>query len=294
MYFTLLQLAESVGLLHISSGDGDNRHISIKKPLKLDQSCKTTGQKPGQENQQQQPQKTWPEDNQKGVNDKKSQRTENIQNISSNGNSSNESQIKQQRTNHLDEPEEEKTIDDSNAICDKCHKTIPATNIELHKFRCNKDATSPVRATEDTKDRVQSGKKSKKQKGGKTKSGSAKSKVATKENVEEDFDALIAEAMQQNNVCNYRKCKNYTTTLGQNCGFCAKRFCLTHHIPEVHGCGAEAKAQARAVINREGVLYRGSGVPDKKVDPVKREYLQKKLEKKVEQMADKRKIKKKE
>ena len=35
-------------------------------------------------------------------------------------------------------------------------------------------------------------------------------------------------------------------TIGSNCKHCRLRFCLTHCQPEVHGCGAAAKTQARA------------------------------------------------
>ena len=70
-------------------------------------------------------------------------------------------------------------------------------------------------------------------------------------------------ATKLNTRCNFEKCKESITVLGQKCRFCAMTFCLSHHIPEVHGCDREAKGQARQPISSEGVLYGGSGVPNK-------------------------------
>ncbi|XP_015268314.1 PREDICTED: DNA-binding protein SMUBP-2, partial [Gekko japonicus] len=106
----------------------------------------------------------------------------------------------------------------------------------------------------------------------------AKGKAAVKtrvENVtEEDFDALISSAMKADNTCGFPKCKASVMTLGQLCLHCNKRYCLSHHIPEIHGCAEKAKTHARQRISREGVLYAGSGVKDRSVDPAKRAHLQ--------------------
>jgi ATP-dependent RNA/DNA helicase IGHMBP2 len=64
-------------------------------------------------------------------------------------------------------------------------------------------------------------------------------------------------------------------------------------MPEVHGCGDEVRAQARATIIKEGVLYRGSGVPSKLPDPKKKALLQKKMDKKLTEMEVDRQRKKK-
>ncbi|KAK2176747.1 hypothetical protein NP493_643g04012 [Ridgeia piscesae] len=112
--------------------------------------------------------------------------------------------------------------------------------------------------------------------------------------MDDDFDAVIAAAMKENVSCAFTKCPASTATLGQNCPFCARRFCLRHHIPEVHGCGDKAKARARALISRDGVLYPGSGVPSKKPNARTRAHLQQKLEKKLTGMEEQRRHKKKE
>ncbi|XP_055505666.1 DNA-binding protein SMUBP-2 [Leucoraja erinacea] len=125
--------------------------------------------------------------------------------------------------------------------------------------------------------------KSKNKKHGKTKEESG---------VEEDFDALIAASIKANSICAFLKCNGSILTIGQHCIHCNKHYCLSHHIPEVHGCSAQAKAHARKVISREGVLYAGSGTKDKSLDPVKKAHLQRKLGKKIDQLANQRSAKK--
>uniref|UniRef100_A0A8C4TQN8 DNA-binding protein SMUBP-2 n=1 Tax=Falco tinnunculus TaxID=100819 RepID=A0A8C4TQN8_FALTI len=125
----------------------------------------------------------------------------------------------------------------------------------------------------------------------------AKGKAAAKSRAdgvaEEDIDALISAAIKADNTCGFPCCKASVTTLGQLCLHCNRRYCLSHHIPEVHGCGEKAKAQARQRISREGVLYPGSGSKDKSLDPAKRAQLQRRLDKKLSELTGQRKGKKK-
>ncbi|KAM9606877.1 DNA-binding protein SMUBP-2 isoform 3-T3 [Morphnus guianensis] len=125
----------------------------------------------------------------------------------------------------------------------------------------------------------------------------AKGKPAVKSGAnsmaEEDIDALISAAIKADNTCGFPRCKGSVTTLGQLCLHCNRRYCLSHHIPEVHGCGEKAKAHARQRISREGVLYPGSGSKDKSLDPAKRAHLQQRLDKKLSELTSQRKSKKK-
>ncbi|XP_043120975.1 DNA-binding protein SMUBP-2 isoform X2 [Puntigrus tetrazona] len=107
----------------------------------------------------------------------------------------------------------------------------------------------------------------------------------------DDFDALIDAVVKADSVCGFEKCKASVLTLGQLCLYCNRQYCLSHHIPEVHGCGEKAKAQARMRISKEGVLYAGSGQKDKSMDPNKKAYLQRKLDSKLKDMASQRKTK---
>uniref|UniRef100_A0A673KME9 Immunoglobulin mu DNA binding protein 2 n=1 Tax=Sinocyclocheilus rhinocerous TaxID=307959 RepID=A0A673KME9_9TELE len=108
---------------------------------------------------------------------------------------------------------------------------------------------------------------------------------------DDNFDALINAVVKADSVCGFVKCKASVLTLGQLCLYCNRQYCLSHHIPEVHGCGDKAKAQARMRISKEGVLYAGSGQKDKSIDPNKKAYLQRKLDSKLDDMASQRKTK---
>uniref|UniRef100_A0A8C3KWM8 DNA-binding protein SMUBP-2 n=1 Tax=Chrysolophus pictus TaxID=9089 RepID=A0A8C3KWM8_CHRPC len=123
--------------------------------------------------------------------------------------------------------------------------------------------------------------------------GKAAAKTTTDSASEEDIDALISAAVKADNTCGFPRCKASITTLGQFCPHCNRRFCLSHHIPEVHGCGDKAKAHARQWISREGVLYPGSSPKEKSLDPAKRAHLQRRLDKKLSDLTNQRKSKKK-
>ncbi|KAM6160185.1 DNA-binding protein SMUBP-2 [Erethizon dorsatum] len=111
---------------------------------------------------------------------------------------------------------------------------------------------------------------------------------------EEDFDALVSAAVKADNTCSFAKCSASVVTLGQLCQFCGRRYCLSHHLPEIHGCGEKARAHARQRISREGVLYAGSGTKDRSLDPVKRAQLQRRLDKKLGELSSQRASKRKE
>ncbi|KAJ3596215.1 hypothetical protein NHX12_002624 [Muraenolepis orangiensis] len=118
--------------------------------------------------------------------------------------------------------------------------------------------------------------------------------IAAAASAEDDFDTLITAVIKAESVCSFVKCKTSVLLLGQLCPFCNRQFCLGHHVPEVHGCGDQAKAHARMRISKEGVLYAGSGKKDNSMDPNKKAYLQRKLDSKLKDMESKRKLKSKE
>ncbi|XP_034869357.1 DNA-binding protein SMUBP-2 isoform X2 [Mirounga leonina] len=111
---------------------------------------------------------------------------------------------------------------------------------------------------------------------------------------EEDFEALVAAAIKADNMCGLAKCTASVVTVGQLCLHCGRRFCLSHHLPEIHGCGERARAHARQRISRDGVLYAGSGTKDRSLDPAKRAQLQRRLGKKLDELTSQRKSKRKE
>uniref|UniRef100_A0A8C7S7Z3 DNA-binding protein SMUBP-2 n=1 Tax=Oncorhynchus mykiss TaxID=8022 RepID=A0A8C7S7Z3_ONCMY len=126
----------------------------------------------------------------------------------------------------------------------------------------------------------------------KTKAGACE--IAAAATAADDFDTLIDAVVKAERVCSFVKCKTLVIHLGQLCLFCNRQYCLGHHIPEVHGCGDQARANARMRISKEGVLYAGSGHKDKSVDPNKKAYLHRKLDSKLKDMEKQRKTKPKE
>ena len=161
----------------------------------------------------------------------------------------------------------------TNVICSTCSQKVPKTNIELHKLRCTRVKIEAEKASE----------KPLKKKGQKKKSKAKEE--------EEDIDKLLAAFDKIDNVCNGQGCKVKIATLGVRCDHCAKRFCMKCGLPEAHGCGEAARIAARQQLARDGHLYPGSGRPNFKPDPVKKAQLQRKLDKKLDEMSDSRKRK---
>ena len=179
-------------------------------------------------------------------------------------------------------PKEPTTSDKKNnsiaidvVTCSTCQKEIPKCNIELHKLRCAPPKVAlppPVKNNEKSK-----------------KSKKSKAKETTEE---DDFDAICEQFEKLNKICNYDGCKTKITIIGANCQFCRVRFCLSHSMAEIHGCGDAARTAARAQLVRDGKIYPGSGTPSTKtLDPVKRVHVQRKLDKKLASMAEGRKPK---
>ncbi|XP_023374063.1 DNA-binding protein SMUBP-2 [Otolemur garnettii] len=110
----------------------------------------------------------------------------------------------------------------------------------------------------------------------------------------EDFDALVSAAVKADNTCGLEKCTASVATLGQFCQLCGRRYCFSHHLPEIHGCGERARIHARQRISREGVLHAGSGTKDRSLDPAKRAQLQRRLDKKLGELSSQRASKRKE
>ena len=94
-------------------------------------------------------------------------------------------------------------------------------------------------------------------------------------------------------IFSYLQCKELVATLNVTCKFCRLRFCYSHGMPEIHGCGDAAKSAARQQISRDGKLYSGSGRPSMLPDPTRKAQLQRRLDKKLNDMTDQRKTKSK-
>ncbi|KAJ8298140.1 hypothetical protein KUTeg_024671 [Tegillarca granosa] len=170
--------------------------------------------------------------------------------------------------------------------CKHCNKDVIKANISLHEIHCARQQKDRARSAQGIKtDSCHKNVNKKTQ----NPNSAVVSRLQKIDN--DDFDALINAAQKIDRSCSFKKCKTKISTLGQVCEFCQGVYCLTHHMPEIHGCGEAAKAQARTTI-KGGVLYRGSGLPDRLPDADRKAHLQKKLDKKLTDMSAQRNRKK--
>ena len=184
--------------------------------------------------------------------------------------------------------------------CPLCGYVIPEINKDLHEMRCvreqrkieeEKKAKTQTKKIEKAKgrdiDRKLSGQMRKKEN---SKSLSTKAK-----HDDEDLDSLIAEMKATDSTCRYPGgCRKSVSMLGTKCEFCSNKFCMSHSIPEVHGCGLEAKRKAREKMMREAQSRERGFVGGKTMDSTKRKQLQRKLDSKIEDLSNERQREKKE
>ncbi|XP_059153320.1 DNA-binding protein SMUBP-2-like [Physella acuta] len=196
------------------------------------------------------------------------------------------------QTKSVASPEPDKVEDEGVVSCKHCGKNIKIPNLVLHELHCSRQAKPSQAKTSlgsasggvRKKETAQQEKKKEKSKKSQTQNVSeALSKID-----DDDFDGLIASITELDSKCSFKKCKTLTNTLGRNCEYCTRRFCLTHLMPEIHGCGDAVREASRRLISREGVLHSGSGVPNKKPNAARRAQLEIKLEKKLGDLTSKR------
>ena len=175
--------------------------------------------------------------------------------------------ISKQEPEALEEVPENLEVKKELIKCSGCQKNIPIANVELHKVRCS---SSNVKVAQ-------------------KKSKSMKKQEAKKK--EEDIDKLLESFSAENTKCQGEGCKASVKTVFSACKFCKMRFCFSHGMPEIHGCGEAAKRMARQQISNDGKLYPGSGRPSNLPDARRKANLQAKLDKKLEEMESSRKSK---
>lgn len=118
---------------------------------------------------------------------------------------------------------------------------VPKENLAAHEVDCSKPCVKKLRASSVTaKDESKSRK-------------NAKKKKTQPTNSEDDLDSLLAEMTLSDSICNYANCRKKVNMIGLRCQFCGRRYCMEHGIPEVHGCGEEAKRYARKAQHKPGI-----------------------------------------
>lgn len=303
------EIAVKLGFSHISEGDGEDRHIVVSKSKgdnlaklqaiteekledtinalniveenDLTEDCSNSNCPPSSGDPQASGSSTY------CVEEKKASTTDCIEaNSTSTVPSSRPKQKKYTKTQNkpihfedFDSPDEEREK------CSHCMRDILKNNFHLHVMHCSRRVAAAQKTLLTTQPLPQPSKSKNKIK------KTDKMVKALTDIDADDFDGLITAAIDINSKCGFSKCKQKTQMLGVDCQFCRLRYCFSHSLPEVHGCGHEAKAHARSTLVREGVVYRGSGVPSKLPNPTKKAQLQKKLDKKLTNLADQRKSK---
>ncbi|KAM8893138.1 DNA-binding protein SMUBP-2 isoform 1-T2 [Spinachia spinachia] len=241
------QIAEELGLVHESTGEGKERRVFVCRPL-----VSSPAERPPQEEQEQ------------------------------------EDEQEQKEEVRKDEGAQEETTPNPQ------REPLGRPPGELKRLHLERMQREQQKREEHAQQKKQQSNFPPKAAKGKTRVKTGACGIAAAAAPDDDFDSLINAVMKAEAVCSFVKCKASVRTLGQLCLFCHRQYCLSHHIPEVHGCGDEAKSHARMRISKEGVLYAGSGKKDKSMDPNKKAYLQRKLDSKLKDMSSQRKPKKKE
>ena len=113
------------------------------------------------------------------------------------------------------------------------------------------------------------------------KKGNGKTVAAAADDDDDDMallDAIVAAA----GSCPVIHCSKSTKTTGATCAHCRLRFCYDHGMPEVHGCGNDARSGARKAWLEGGGAAAHSGGQAK---PKNRDVLKRELDKKIDSTA---------
>lgn len=295
-----------MGLAHVSKGVGDERRIVVSRPSPVAMETESPYQQAKQTEHNQelttgQQSSSVDIDTEGGPGNKKKKKKkkkgvadkENIDGIGDvpvddDGAGSGDDNNDQIKTKNTEKLVREVGVSDGKVVCSICRKDVIKANLMMHELHCarqQKGASGTNAASGCQKpSRGSEASKSSSHRQFDKELASQIKKVDG-----DDIDSLIATVQHLDASCCFKKCKTSVATLYQECSLCSGRYCLSHHIPEVHGCGEAARAAARARISKEGVLHRGSGVPDRTMDPGKKAHLQRKMDVKLTEMSAKRK-----
>lgn len=153
----------------------------------------------------------------------------------------------------------------------------------------------PVKPVPDLKATAKSSAEKKKGKG-KGKSGGAGGGGAGDAAAEEEEDeemALLDAVLAASRTCAVVGCKTSTTMTGTTCKHCNARFCYSHGLPEVHGCGGAARAEARGEWKGGAGMAAATGTARPTLPEWKRNAMANELHKKLDAAAAQRTVKKK-
>lgn len=163
--------------------------------------------------------------------------------------------------------------------CSICGYNISIMNKELHLVHCQKRKqveSMRKKTTPSSRDTPPQRKK--------------KSAKAESASIPDDLDSLLEQMRVQDKTCNFTSCKKSVNHLGITCPYCHKKYCMTHNMAEVHGCGETAKRIAKQEYLKS--MEDRKQQHTTRTDPTKRAQLQRKLDKKINDMSSGRQRKK--
>jgi len=278
------ELAEKHNLQHISEGVGDQRHITIIKRTPIETNKKQEMVKNDKEEEEINGQfrsfSVLEEEEEKDSTpmiDKKTKSSKKISDQNLISTEMNEEKI-----------ESPPVIDPTN-LCRYCHKDIPPQNLQLHEIYCQR--VNPLPSVSISTNGT-SGATSSKLNVAPERSKTVKKKENKLASIDAEapIDDLLEAARQQDNICNAQRCKAKITLLGQLCSYCNRRYCFEHSMPEVHGCGHQARKDIRQthISTHTNVkpVYENSSISKDK-----RPYLERKLQDKIASKESQRKKK---
>nr|XP_023027798.1 DNA-binding protein SMUBP-2 [Leptinotarsa decemlineata] len=67
-----------------------------------------------------------------------------------------------------------------------------------------------------------------------------------------NIDDVLEKVEAIDNKCSFTACKNRTKFFAIDCKFCKGRFCTTHGLPEIHGCGEAVRREERKKFEHPG------------------------------------------
>ena len=187
------EVAETMGLLHESQGEGAERRIVVRKK--------------GDGGEREVPVRKKAKESEKREN--KTNCDKNLLNeaVEVKGSGSEESAPP---ANHIN--------------CSQCKKNVPKMNFELHTVRCAAQLLKEKKEKAEL-DYFNSMQSQADLEATKAKKNKKKKKPHQKENLgsEDDFDSLCEQFQSLDKVCNFPRCKTLVATLGVTCKFCGLR-----------------------------------------------------------------------
>ncbi|CAF3109971.1 unnamed protein product [Rotaria sp. Silwood2] len=280
------ELAEKHNLQHISDGVGDQRHITIMKKTSVET---ITTKKIVENNQEEEEKREKMNEQFRSFSLLEEEKKDSNQIIDKSTKLSKKISDQDSISKEKEEKKIESPVLDAANLCRYCHKDIPSQNRQLHEIYCQR--VNPLSSVAISTNEISEAECSKLNVAPeRPKTAKKKENKLASINAEAPIDDLLEAARRQDNICNAHRCKVKITLLGQLCSYCNRRYCFEHSMPEVHGCGH----QARKDIRQTHISTHANAKPvyeNSSIDKDKRPHLERKLQDKITSKENQRKKK---